>query len=268
MQNKEFLNFSEISKSIPFVNILNWLNISYIEKNKELKGDGFIVSIEKNLYFSIEDSSKKGSIINFVAHHKKIDLREAAMLLKTQFLNNKNDYTPKREMPELKLEYHEYLATRQISPSIAKEFEVGYVKQRSIMAGSIAFKICDASAAHIGYVGFKPKDKSWFFPKGFIRPLYNLHKVIDRKGIIVTVDPFDALRIINLNISQVVSLLSSSLTTVQEEELKKFKYIILLHSEPDNIINRLYSSCFIKAPKIYKPLSEMNDKELKLIIES
>lgn len=267
MSKQEFLNFAEISKSIPFNEVLDWLNIPYQKKNNEIRGEGFIISIEKNLFFTPKDDSKKGSVINFVSHHKQIGLREAAVLLKSEFLSKKKEIKPQREMPNLILEHHTYLTKRSISPDIAKEYEVGLVNQRSIVSGRIAFKIYDPQANLIGYIGYKNDDNSWLFPKGFKRPLYNAHKVAEKKAVIVTTDPFDALRIISLKIPQVVSLLAQSMTAEQENELKKFKYILLLHSEPENIVNRLYSNSFIKAPVLSKPLHEMSTQELMNVIK-
>lgn len=267
MSKQEFLNFAEISKAILFSDVLDWLTIPYQKKNKELKGEGFIISLEKNLFFTPNDENLKGSIINFVAHHKQIDLREAASLLKTQFLSNEKVVKHQREIPDLTLEYHDYLAKRLIEPNLAKEFEVGFVKQRSIMAGRIAFKIYDHLGNHTGYFGYKPEDISWYLPKGSKRPLYNVFRLKDTKSVIVTVDPFDALRIISLGIPQVASLLTDSMTAEQEEQLKKFKYILLLHNEPENIVNRLFSTSFIKAPLLVKPLQEMSNQEMMNMIK-
>lgn len=66
MSKKEFLNFAEISKAIPFSDVLDWLNISYQRNSKELRGEGFFVSLEKNLFFSPKDESVSGSIINLL----------------------------------------------------------------------------------------------------------------------------------------------------------------------------------------------------------
>lgn len=267
MSKQEFLNFAEISKAIHFKDVLDWLNISYQKKNQELRGEGFIVSVGKNLFFTPNDDSLKGSVINFVAHHKQIGLREAAALLKTQFLSKDIVIKHQREIPELTLEYHDYLAKRLIEPSMAKEFEVGFVKQRSIMTGRIAFKIYDHLGNHDGYVGYKPEDSSWFFPKGSKRALYNVFRIKDTKSVIVTVDPFDALRIISLGMQQVVSLLANSMTDEQEEQLNKYKYILLFHTEPENIVNRLYTTSFIKAPVLSKPIQEMTNQELMNLIK-
>lgn len=267
LSKQEFLNFAEISKAIVFSDVLDWLNVAYQKKNNELRGDGFIVSIEKNLYFSPKDDSKKGSVINFVSDHKNIDLREAALLLKHEFLSKRKDVQPKRGLPDLTFEYHSYLTNRSIPPDIAKQYEVGYVKQRSIITGRIAVKIYDPNGKHIGYVGYKKGDNSWFFPKGVKRPLYNLHRIVDRKAVIVTVDPFDALRIISLKIENIVSLIANTMTAEQEEALKQFRYILLLHKEPENIVNRLYSSSFIKAPVLSKPLQELSTQEIMSLIK-
>lgn len=266
LSKQEFLNFSEISSAISFDEVLNWLNVPFQRKNKELRGEGFIVSTEKNLFFCPDDDTLKGSIINFVSHYKKIDLREAASLLKIQFLS-KQETKPKRDIPNLSLEWNPYMEKRRITPELAKEYEIGYVKQRSIVAGRIAFKIYDYSGKHIGYIGYKEEDESWFFPKGFKRPLYNVHKLTDTKSVIVTVDPFDAIRIVSLGFKQVACLLANSMTAEQEEQLKKFRYILLLHKEPENIVNRLYATNFIYAPVLSKQIKVMSNEELLKIIK-
>lgn len=265
MTKQKFLNFAEISKGVSFREFLDWLNIPYQQIDQELKGEGFIVSIEKNLYFSTTKENEKGSVINFLSHYKQIELREAASILKAQFLSKEKETSNSRELPNLTLEYHKYFADCNIKPEVITKYEAGYVKQRSIVAGRIAFKIYDQSGNHIGYIGYKPEDKSWFFPKGFKRPLYNAFRVKDTKSAIVTVNPFDTLKIISLGITQVVSLLAKSMTAEQEEELKKFKYILLLHPEPDNIVSRLFKTSFIKAPAISADigLSERSVRELQ-----
>lgn len=267
LSKQEFLNFTEISKAIQFEDVLNWLNLPFKRKGNELRGEGFIISIEKNLFFCPDNDEQKGSVINFVAHYKKIDLRQAAIILKTQFLSKKQEAKPKRDIPNLKLEWDPYIEERGINETVFTQFEIGRVKQRSVVAGKIAFKIYDHTGAHFGYIGYKVEDGSWFFPKGFKRPLYNVFRVKDTKSAIVTVDPFDALKIASLGFPQVLSLLANSMTTEQEEQLKKFKYILLFHKEPENIVNRLYATSFIKAPVLDVPLKEMKSEELLKIIK-
>jgi hypothetical protein len=263
--SKEFLNFAEISKAVPFRDLLDLLNVSYTEKNGELYGDGFIVNISKNLFFVPKNDDIKGSPINFLAYYKSIELREAAAELKKQFLT-KPKY-PKKDIPNLTLEWDEYIQERGITPDVATEYEIGLVKQRSIVAGRIAFKVYDSAGKVAGYIGYKPEDNTWFYPKGFKRPLYNAQRLQDSKIAIVTVDPFDALKLVSLGFKQVASLLAKSMTEEQGEQLKKFKYILLLNNEPLNIVNRLYQTSFIKAPALSKPLKEMTNQEITDLIK-
>ncbi|RPI19223.1 MAG: hypothetical protein EHM58_02580 [Ignavibacteriae bacterium] len=263
--SKEFLNFAEISKAVLFQDLLDILNIPYKQKKGELHGDGFIVNIDKNLFFMPKNDAVKGSPINFLAYYRNLDLRTAAEELKNHFL--KKEKEPKREIPNLTLEWHEYIVKRGISREIAQEYEVGYVKQRSVIAGRIAFKIYDHTGKHIGYIGYKPEDDSWFYPKGFKRPLFGVYRLKETKYVIVTVDPFDALKIASLGLRQVVSLLANSMTSEQEEQLKRFKYILLFHKEPENIVNRLCKTSFIKAPELSKSLKELTDQKLLNMIK-
>ena len=264
-QKNEFLNFAEISKTVSFSQLLDDLNIPYITKGNELHGDAFIVNIDKNLFFMPKNETVKGSVINFLAHHKKISLRDAAAELKRLYLSKPIE--PKRAIPNLVLEWDDYIEKRGITPEVAHEYEIGLVKQRSVMAGRIAFKIYDHEGKHIGYTGYKVTDGSWFFPKGFKRPLYNAHKVKDAETIIVTVDPFDALRMVSLGLSGVASLLANAMTTVQEEQLKVFNKVLLLHKQPENITSRLYPHCFIKSPVLSKLLKEFTDDALLKLIK-
>lgn len=267
MSKQEFLNFNTISKSVTFEEVLNWLNIAFHKEKKELRGEGFIVSLEKNLFFCPENDQLKGSIINFVAHAKKIDLRSAALLIKQQFLSSKKEANRKREIPNLTLEWHPFLQERGISEHIFKEYEIGHVSVRSVLSGRIAIKVHDHSGNHIGYIGYKEADGSWYFPKGFKRPLYNAFRLTDTRSAIVTVDPFDALKIASAGFCQIVSLLANSMTKEQEEQLKRFKYILLFHPEPANIINRLYRTSFIKAPVLNGALKDLSKDELIKIIK-
>jgi hypothetical protein len=266
--SNEYLNFAEISEKVSFIDLFNFLNIPYSQKNDELKTqDGIIVNVKKNLYFNTKDENQKGSVINFLAHFKQIDLREAASILKSQFLSDVKEIKPKRDIPQLILEWDSYFEERGITLEIAKEYEIGFVKQRSVIAGRIAFKIYDHDSKLSGYVGYKKDDESWFFPKGFKRPLYNAFRLTEKKSVIVTTDPFDALRIVSMGFKQVVSLLANSMTTEQEEQLIKFQNILLFHKEAGNIVNRLCLTSFIKAPVLSKPLKELTNKELINLIK-
>lgn len=260
-----YLNFDEISKVISFKDVLNWLNIQFTSTDKELRGEGFIINKEKNLFFSPENNEQKGSVINFVAHFKSISLRDAASMLKVQFLAKEKEHKPKRGMPELKPEWHPYLHERGITPEIAKEYEVGYITQRSVVAGRIAFKAYDHNGNVAGYIAYKEETGDWYTPKGFKRPLFGSHRLKDKRYVIVTTDPFDMLKIASCGLIQVVSLLNDSMSKEQEEELKKYRYIYLLHPKPGNIVARLFETSFVHAPVLLKSIQEMTTQEIQNI---
>jgi hypothetical protein len=262
--SNEYLNFAEISEKVSFIDLFNFLNISYSQKNDELKTqDGIIVNIKKNLYFNTKDENQKGSVINFLAHYKAIDLRNAAKELKDNFLNEVAP--PKREIPELELHYTEFLRLNDISKELAKEYEVGLVKQRSIMSGKIAFRIRDAFSNPLGYVGYNEKDGSWFFPKGFKRPLYNAHRLINSPTIILVINPIDALKIISFGFPTVGALLGKSINDGQFETLKELENvekIFLIHPEPENLVIRLSQIKYVRCSSVSN-INDLSKEEFK-----
>lgn len=238
----EFLDFKAISQNIRFQDVLDWLNVPYALSDNELKGDFGIVTVSKNLYFNPKGEDK-GSVINFLAYTKGLDLRTAAKQLKDHFLTAPKE--PKRELPNLTLNYCKFLEDKGISEELAKEFEIGLVKQHSIISGRIAFKIYDENKVHTGYVAYNPQKEDWFFPKGFKRELYNIHRITS-DDIVLTVSIWEVLEYAKQNIPA-VSLIGKSMSEKQEEQLGRFKSIHLIHPDPDNIVSRLARKSFIKA---------------------
>lgn len=236
----EFLNFSEISQKVTFQQLLDWLNIPYSTQNGEIKGDSFIITTSKNLYFN-PSGQDKGSVINFLAKQKGIDLRSAAQELKKQFLTEAKE--PAREIPNLELHYCPFLKERGISEELAKQLEIGFVKQRSIIAGKLAFKTYDENGNHSGYVAYNHSKEEWFFPKGFKRTLYNPLKY--EGDVILTIDIFSCIENIKHGIPS-VSLIGKTMTDIQAEQLSRFTRVSLVHPEPDNIVVRLARNTFVK----------------------
>ena len=247
-----YLNFAEIS-TVPFKDVLDWLNIPYQQDNRELKGDNFVVSVEKNLYKQIKGEGK-GSVINFVSSLKDEDLRSAALEIKIQFQSQAKE-EPK-EIPNLLLEHHKMLEPYGITEEVSKEYEVGIVRQRSIFAGKLAFKVYDGEK-HTGYVAYDIKEGRWLFPKGFKRTLYNIQSIKDIYVIVVP-STFDVFHLLKLGNPNAVALIGKSMTDDQEKQLEKFKHILLLHPEPENIVNRLSKKHFIHAPIVDK-VSDLTD---------
>ena len=255
-----YLNFAEIS-TVPFEDVLDWLNISYQQNNGELKGDGFIINVAKNLYFEPKGQNK-GSIINFVSNLKGIDLRTAALEIKTQFQSLASEAKGIKELPNLLLEHHKMLDPYGITEEVSKEYEVGFVRQKSIFAGKIAFKVYDENSTHTGYVAYDHKTSNWLFPKGFKRTVYNIHRVKEPFAIVVP-STFEVFHLISIGYTNAVALMAKSMTEEQERQLKVYKHILLLHPEPDNIVSRLSKYHFIQAPKLDKIISELTKEDIK-----
>ena len=249
----KFLDFNEISQRIPFVDVLDYLNIPYTSKGKEMKGEGFIIDTEKNLYFNPKGEDK-GSVINFLHAHNGGTLRDCALELKKQFMDESKK--PKREIPTLELEHgHASVSKLGINEETAEYFDIGYCGQKSIMAGKVAFKIIDHNNEHTGYIGLK--DEKWFYPKGFKREtLYNLYRQ-EREAVILTVSVVDVIHIHGLGFPFVIGLMGKSATSSQLELLRRFKRILLLHPEPENIRNHLTQFAFVKTPQLNKPVGEL-----------
>jgi hypothetical protein len=266
---EKFLDFSEISRQIEFKSLLDWLNIPYTSVRGELKGETddfkFVVNIKKNLFFSPNNGNIKGSVINFYSKYEGIGLRESALILDNEFIREAKPVQV--DMPILELVYVKELEKLGISEELAKEYEIGLVKQRSIMNGRIAFRMYDEDHKPIGYIGWHPKKQNWLFPKGLSRPLFNIERVENYDNIVVSVDLFDCIRIIGLGCSNTICLIAKSMTDKQEELLNNFKSILLLHPEPENIASRLAKHSFIKAPELIKPLSNHSDEEILSLLK-
>jgi len=260
----EYLNFNEISQSVQFMQLLNWLNIPYQKSEKELKGTGFIISIEKNLYKNPTNENERGSIINFLSNHKNIDLRSAAAEIKKQFLTT----LPKIEkvLPTLELHYTDQLMTYGITPEIAKTYEIGLVKQKSIMSGKIALKVYRPDNSVEGYIGYTPKDGTWYYPKGFKRSIWGLNHLFNENFIFLVANPFDALKIISLGYPHTACLLGNSMTDdqfIQLQSMPNLQSIALLHSEPLNIVDRVAKHLFIRYSIPPKPIREIDHTEFQ-----
>ena len=256
-----FLDFNEISQRMPFSDVLDYLNIPYTRKGKELKGEGFIVDTEKNLYFNPKGNDK-GSVINFFHAHNGGTLRDCALELKRHFLSEPR--TPKREIPVLELDHtHAAVSNLGIYEETAEYFDIGYCGQKSIMAGKVAFKIINHNNDHKGYIGVK--EEKWFYPKGFKRDtLYNLYRQ-EREAIILTVSTLDVIHIHGLGFPFVIGLMGKSATDSQLELLRRFKRILLLHPEPENIRNRLTEFAFVKNPLLEKLVRELTKDDVSAL---
>lgn len=245
------LNFQEISQQVQFRDLLERLEIGYEETDKELKGNfgqnrPFVITKAKNLFLCPYDDKVRGGVINFLSYFRKIGLKEAAAELVKMSAPPKE---PKREIPELTLHYTPLLRARGITEELAKEYELGLVKQRSIMAKKIAIMIHDENGEKVGYIGWS-KEGGWFFPKGYHHHyVYNMHRVKTDYAILVAC-PFEAFHLVSLGFPYTVALISSAVNLEQVFLLSRYKRVLLLFKEPGYIMSKLAKQSFVKAPQI------------------
>jgi hypothetical protein len=237
-----YVDFNEISK-IPFKAVLDHYGQSYQETETELRNDTIIVSKEKNLFLSRKGGAK-GSVINWLSDHKSIGLRHAALELKKNFQTERPE--PKRDIPELELHYTPEVKELGITDEMAKNYEIGLVKQKSIMAGRVAFRVYDKDGKPIGYVGLK--DGQWFYPKGFeaSKHLYNFNRKNSNTFCVLCPSPLEAIKYHQESKDgRVIALFSQSVSDEQLELLKAFKYVLLIHPKPENILPRIAKIAYV-----------------------
>jgi hypothetical protein len=254
------LDFTAISAKVPFRSLLTQLDIGFEEnrqgelkfriKNKKGIEDYFVVNEEKNLFLTPETKAIKGGPINFMSWFEGIGLYQAAKKL----TEATTEPQVKREIPTLELHPHEAIDGLE---HLLKYFEFGYCK-KGIMAGKIAFQVKNPDGSVAGYVGQDVKTGKWLYPKDFKRPIYNIEKATT-DYCILTISPFDVLHIANQGCCYVVGLLGKTITDYQLEQMKRFKRILLLAEEPQQPLLALSQFAYVKAPKLDKPIQEIDD---------
>jgi len=247
-----YLNFEEISYAITFKELFDKLNISYEEKNGELKsvvnGQTYIVSLKKNLFFSPTNRALKGSVINFLSVYNGVSLREAALYLKTEFLKPPEGQGGAK-VPDLELKYHPFLNDYGISEEMALKFGAGYCS-KGIMKGRIAIPIFDQNGVKVAYAGRAVKEDQkplYLFPKGYKNDyIFNLHRLPDLNYALVFPDPLEAIKHDQEFLDRTLSLLSPNASDAQIEALGQIKKVLLIHKQGDNIGLRLLKKTYVK----------------------
>jgi hypothetical protein len=135
----------------------------------------------------------------------------------------------------------------KLTKEICSQYEIGMVKQRSIMSGKLAFRLYDEAKKPLGYIGKEVKKDGWFYPKGFSRYfLYNGHRVPGDYCIAVS-DALACVRLCQLGFPYTVATLGASPTDKQVEEFARYRRILLIHPAPGNTLLRIAGKSFVKA---------------------
>lgn len=257
-----FLDFKDISAKVPFKMLLDHYGLAYSESGGTWKGAtekfNFVIDPDKNIFLDPKNPKIKGGVINFCSFYEGLDLRKSAKLLQDWFI----DEPKAKELPELKLEYSEFLEKRGYSEEFCEKLCVGLYKGRGIMSGKITAKCVDMEGNKTGYVGYDPKKDKWFFPKGFRRPLYNAENVGTDYCILVP-DLFGTLHLLQY-FPFVTGLLGASMTDSQESIIAtKFQRVLLIHPNGENVRNRLSKHCFVKWIEPDKAIEQLTKEDVK-----
>lgn len=239
-----YLDFKEISKT-PFIHILNWLNVPTEETNTSYKihgDDPIVIDKKTNLFFHVHNRKQWGSIINFVAEQKGIQLKDAALLIKKTFIDKPPE--PKREMPTLSLHYSPELRKMGFTEEECRELEFGLCKQKSIMAGYVTFRIYDGDGEIVvGHLGYK--EGKWKYPNAYKNDyLFNYHR-IEGEDCTLYPDPMKAAEAYKTD-KKAVGMTSEHLTEGQINLLSRFTSVQIVHPKPDNIVSRLARVTWVK----------------------
>jgi DNA primase len=198
--DNSWIDFKAVKAQVSIHMVLDHYGINWLRKETgDLvgkcpihQGDGkraFRVSVKKNI-FNCFSCNARGNVIDFVAAMEQCSIREAAVKLKDWFSlsmpaiegHQQTPGLPKIVEPtkagesagenkplsfELKgIDYsHPYLATRGISPEIAKRFGIGFFPGKGSMSERIVIPIHNEKGQLVAYAGrsidyTEPKYKS------------------------------------------------------------------------------------------------------------
>lgn len=221
--------------------------------------DAFHVSPEKNVFHCFSCQAK-GNVLDFVAAMEQCTVREAGLKLQGWFAvpqmpvrgsgktasepqlatkkvgeraeveataaNKPLGFVLKRIDPS-----HPYLASRGISRQTAETFGVGFFPGKGSMTGRVVIPIHNANGELVAYTGRAVDDSEpkYKLPTGFKKALelFNLHRVTGEEVILVE-GYFDCMKVYQAGFPNVVALMGSSLSEVQEALLARFRYVTLL----------------------------------------
>lgn len=249
-------NFNEVCSHVPFATLLSHLNIPYQREGRTLKTEDIIVTEEilerENFKFDgffYKGSKKGGSVLDFIKDHLNLKSKiKACEWLKVNVLGENKQ---KDNIPNLELSHCPYLETVGLNKYFCSHYEIGVPKGKTVMSGRVAFKLLDKEGTHRGYIGFDYKGKrkaKWYIPKGSKTSdiLYGLDRWSGDYCILAQ-NPLEASILVSLGFTYTIGLINQGLTQEQQELLKPFKRIIVIHSNPDNIVLRLSKQCFAKS---------------------
>lgn len=243
------MDFKRISQ-IPFKDVLDFFNVGYEDENSLLKGEGFVVNVSRNKYYNSK-GFEEGGVIKFTAKQQGLNLFEAGKLLDCQFFSE-----PKRkDIPKLTLHYDDSMPCDE---ETAKTYEVGYVIEKSLLEGKMAYTIYNPSGTEVvGYLGWEGK---YIYSKDFKAGeyIFNYHRA-NNKHVILCIHPFNTLIHLQNGESAVALLNANIITDTQLRLMKKYEKVIFEGGleKYDDIFFKLSTVCYAKrdSSHFYKRLT-------------
>lgn len=256
----------------------------------------FSVSLERNLFNCFGDCRAGGNVLDFVSRMEKVELREAAILLKKWFLGSADrpsgELLPKPEKnaqarpqnaknegpinPPLTFKLrgldfkHPFLAERGIDEDTARYFEAGFCS-KGLMAGRIAIPIHNARGELVAYCGRAVSEEQareegkYKLPGGFLkqRVVYNLHRQEPSLKTLIVVESFLSVwKLYQYGFKNVIALMGSVLSDEHATLIADFlgpggQVILLFDADEDGRVCTL--DCLKRlSPRVFVKAPDLN----------
>jgi DNA primase len=195
-----------------------------------------------------------GNVLDLVAWLEGCSIRDAALRLQDGWCGwrtgikvrehqlaskgSSGSSSPDRLPPltfSLRLRWHPYLDQRAVHPSTAAWFGIGYYAGSGFLRHRVVFPIHDSEGQLVAYAGrsIDGSEPRYLFPPGFRKSqvVFNLHRAVgEAVGCAIVVEGFfDCLRVHQAGFRNVVALMGTSLSEVQEKLLlERFPQLVLM----------------------------------------
>lgn len=258
--NEEWIDFRQIKDQIPIEDVLRHYGVALRPAGSELRGrcplpthtsqdsnNSFSVNRAENVWccqsiscMDARDGHLGGTVLDLVSTMEGCSIREAALHLRDWFgqiqcsrpVKSLKPVTPDQDQPlpfHLQgIDYsHPYLVERGISASTARAFGIGFYGGPGLMHGRVVIPIRNDKHDLLAYAGraIDGQEPKYRFPYGFHKShvLFNLNRAKQlRNGSVIIVEGFfDAAKVYQAGYSNVVALMGSSLSDVQEQLLQQ-----------------------------------------------
>lgn len=270
-------NFNEICQNVPFITLLEQLQIPFKIEGSIIKTDDAIISPKKGerdgFKFDLFVWKKRhgmaklgGSVMDYAQAVLSLKSKtKTAEWLKTNILGEKEQ---RDDIPTLNLTYDPFLEKLGLSEQLCQKYEVGLATGKSVMSGRICFKLYDHNQKHRGYIGldhlYKKKVK-WYVPEGTKTAdmLYNYHRRNGNDYCILVNNPLEALHMFNIGFPYTISFLNGSLSPERTNLMKVFKRVVMFGATAGTIAMRLSAVCFVKS--VETTLLDKNYEQVKAL---